>query len=73
MNLKDVLIRYRLIGPFVLTVAVTFMLGFIVGFAGVATDAAIDVANATGATIGGVWLLIGAGYEVYAGVQRWRS
>jgi len=66
MNARTILIRYRVIGTVFTILAVSFIGGFIVGLGGYAGTSLVDVANAAGWTFGGIWLLIGGGYELHA-------
>lgn len=73
MKARDIIVHYRVIGPILTMVLVSFILGFIVGLAGYSGTGLTSLASATGLTFGGIWIVIGAGYELYAAIERYRA
>lgn len=73
MKLSDIIVHYRITGPLILYILLSVILGFIVGYAGYAGTGMTSLAAATAVTIAGIWVLVGAGYEIYAGVKRYRD
>lgn len=69
-RMADWLKRYRVVGPIVTYLVVTFVGGFVIGFTG-----GVDVgpAIALGQIVAGAWILFGAGHELLSAAGRVRA